>query len=62
MTSYKKWIKAEEGSSNSVIYYDEDGNKLTRFWKAYEGQLKTVCHIHGEYRARKIDIQQRNRD
>jgi len=38
MTPRKKWIKAEEGSDNSVIYYDEDGNKLTRFWKAYEGQ------------------------
>ena len=33
-----KWIKAEEGSSNSVIYYDADGNKLTRFWKAFDGQ------------------------
>lgn len=34
----KKWIRAEEGSENSVIYYDEDGNKLTRFWKAYPEQ------------------------
>lgn len=38
MTTYKKWIRAEEGQDNSVIYFDEDGNKLTRFWKAYEGQ------------------------
>lgn len=38
MKTYKKWIKAEEGPANSTIYYDEDGNKLIRFWKAYEGQ------------------------
>lgn len=38
MKTRKKWIKAEEGSENSVIYYDEDGNKLTRFWKAYPEQ------------------------
>jgi hypothetical protein len=38
MAKHKKWIKAEEGSENSVIYHDEDGNKLTRFWKAYKGQ------------------------
>ena len=38
MKTRKKWIKAEEGTANSVIYFDEDGNKLTRFWKAYEGQ------------------------
>ncbi len=24
--------------SNSVIYYDEEGNKLIRYWKSYEGQ------------------------
>jgi len=35
---YKNWIKAEEGLNNSVIYYDEDGNKLIRYWKSYEGQ------------------------
>lgn len=38
MKTHKKWIKAEEGSANATIYYDEDGNKLTRFWKAYESQ------------------------
>jgi hypothetical protein len=38
-TYNNKWIKAEEGSEkNSVIYTDADGNQLTRFWKAYEGQ------------------------
>lgn len=34
----KKFIKVEEGPDNSVIYFDEDGNKLTRYWKSYEGQ------------------------
>ncbi len=34
----KKWIKVEEGPDNSVIYFDEDGNKLKRFWKSHEGQ------------------------
>lgn len=34
----KKFIRVEEGPSNSVIYYDEDGNKLTRYWKSYEDQ------------------------
>lgn len=29
----KKYIRAEEGDNNSVIYYDEDGNKLIRHWK-----------------------------
>jgi hypothetical protein len=33
-----KWIKANEGSENSVIYTDADGNQLKRFWKSYEGQ------------------------
>lgn len=28
-----KYIKAEESSKNSVVYYDEDGNKLVRHWK-----------------------------
>lgn len=38
-TYNNKWIKAEEGpEKNSVIYTDADGNQLTRFWKAYEGQ------------------------
>lgn len=34
----KKFIRAEEGDSNSVIYYDEEGNKLTRYWKRFEGE------------------------
>ena len=33
-----KFIKAEEGPKNSVIYYDEDGNKLIRHWKKYEDE------------------------
>ena len=28
-----KYVKAEEGPKNSVIYYDEEGNKLVRYWK-----------------------------
>jgi len=28
-----KYIKAEEGPKNSVVYYDEEGNKLIRYWK-----------------------------
>jgi len=38
MKTQNKWVKAEEGPDNSVIYTDEEGNKLKRFWKAYEGQ------------------------
>lgn len=38
MTTNTKWIRAEEGPENSVIYYDEDGNQLKRFWKAYPDQ------------------------
>lgn len=38
MKTHKKWIKVEEGPENSVIYYDEDGNNLKRFWKAYPEQ------------------------
>lgn len=34
----KKFIKVEEGVSNSVIFYDEDGNKLIRYWKSFEEQ------------------------
>jgi hypothetical protein len=34
----KKFVTAEEGPTNSVIYYDEDGNKLIRYWKKYEGE------------------------
>lgn len=37
-TERKKFIKAEEGPKNSVIYYDEDGNKLIRYWKRYEDE------------------------
>lgn len=33
-----KYIKAEEGPKNSVVYYDEEGNKLIRHWKRYEGE------------------------
>ena len=33
-----KFIKAEEGQANSVIYYDEEENKLIRYWKSYEDQ------------------------
>lgn len=29
----KKYIKAEEGPKNSVIYFNEEGNKLIRYWK-----------------------------
>lgn len=33
---FKKFIKAEEGEEkNSVVYFDEDGNKLIRYWKRY---------------------------
>jgi hypothetical protein len=34
----KKFVRAKEGLDNSVVYYDEDGNKLIRYWKSYEGQ------------------------
>lgn len=33
-----KYIKAEEGPNNSVIYYDDEGNKLIKFWKRQEGE------------------------
>ena len=26
----RKFVRTEEGVSNSIIYYDEDGNKLTQ--------------------------------
>lgn len=33
---FKKFIRAEEGEEkNSVVYYDENGNKLIRYWKRY---------------------------
>jgi hypothetical protein len=33
---FKKFIRAEEGEEkNSVVYYDEDENKLIRYWKRY---------------------------
>lgn len=38
MKTHNKWIRVEEGPENSVIYFDEDGNKLKRFWKAYPEQ------------------------
>jgi hypothetical protein len=34
----KKFVRAEEGPSNSVIYFDEEGNKLIRYWKSYPEQ------------------------
>lgn len=41
-TYNNKWIKGEEGpEKNSVIYTDQDGNQLVRFWKAYEEQPAT---------------------
>ncbi len=33
-----KYISAKEGSNNSVIYYDEEGNELIKHWKRYEGE------------------------
>jgi len=38
MSINNKWIKAEEGLDNSVIYIDEEGNKLIRHWKSFEDQ------------------------
>jgi hypothetical protein len=38
MTTNKKWIRAEEGRDNSVIYFDEEENRLVRYWKSYEEQ------------------------
>ena len=38
MNIHKKLIKAEDGPENSVVYYDEDGNKLIRYWKSFAGQ------------------------
>src|SRR5579872_6910539 len=33
---FKKFIRATEGKEkNSVEYFDEDGNKLIRYWKRY---------------------------
>jgi hypothetical protein len=34
----KKFIRAEEGKDNSVIYFDEEGNQLIRYWKAFPEQ------------------------
>ncbi len=34
--NFKKFIRAGEGEEkNSVVYYDEDGNKLIRYWERY---------------------------
>lgn len=33
-----KYIRAEEGPKNSVIYYDEAGNKLIRHWKRHDNE------------------------
>lgn len=37
-TNKKKLVRAEDGPDNSVIYYDEDENKLIRYWKTDERQ------------------------
>ena len=34
----RKFVRAEEGPDNSVIYYDSDGNRLTRYWKSFDKQ------------------------
>jgi hypothetical protein len=34
----RKFIRAEDGPDNAVVYYDEGGNKLIRYWKGFEGQ------------------------
>jgi hypothetical protein len=33
-----KYVRAEEGPNNSVIYYDKEGNKLIKHWKRFEGE------------------------
>jgi hypothetical protein len=33
--SSKKYVRAEEGENNSVVYFDEDGDKLVRHWKRH---------------------------
>ncbi len=35
-----KFVKAEDGPKNSVIYYDSEGNKLIRHWKSHDDQLE----------------------
>ena len=34
----KTFIKAEEGPENSVVYFDEEGNQLIRYWKGFPEQ------------------------
>jgi len=34
----KKFTKAEEGPDKSVVYFDEDGNQLIRYWKSFPYQ------------------------
>ena len=34
----RKFVRAEEGSENSVVYFDEDGNQLIRYWKSFPEQ------------------------
>lgn len=49
MKTQKKWIRAEDGSDNSVVYYDEEGNKLTRYWKAFpivDPKVKTTFSLN----------------
>jgi hypothetical protein len=33
-----KYIRAEEGEKNSVIYYNANGNQLIRYWRSYDGE------------------------
>ena len=35
-----KWIKAEKGEGISIVYYDKEGNKLTRRKDPTPGSLK----------------------
>lgn len=34
----RKFVRAEEEPDNSVIYYDSEGNRLTRYWKSFDKQ------------------------
>jgi hypothetical protein len=38
MINKKPFVKAEDGPNNSVIYYDEEGNKSIRYWKRYDDE------------------------
>ena len=44
--NFKNFIRAEEGEEkNSVVYYDEDGNKLIRYWKRYPDEPEGDCSL-----------------